>query len=79
MSQRSFQAELARCSTLALDFLVTHPGNATDGDVEAGLERVVVEVTTGGVAGRLEDLEELTRPAQAAGPDGTERAEQGGR
>jgi deoxyribonuclease-4 len=24
---------------LGLDFLVTHPGNATDGDIEAGLER----------------------------------------
>ncbi len=39
MSQRSFQAELGRCALLGLDFLVTHPGNATDGDVEAGLER----------------------------------------
>ena len=39
MSRRSFQAELARCGALALDFLVTHPGNATDGDVEAGIAR----------------------------------------
>jgi len=39
MSQRSFQAELGRCAALGLDFLVTHPGNATDGDLEAGLER----------------------------------------
>jgi deoxyribonuclease-4 len=45
MSQRSFQAELARCSALALDFLVTHPGNATDGDIEAGLERNARGVT----------------------------------
>lgn len=39
MSQRSFEAELRRCARLGLDFLVTHPGNATDNDVSAGLER----------------------------------------
>lgn len=39
MSRRSFQAELERCAQLELDFLVTHPGNATDGDLTAGLER----------------------------------------
>ena len=39
MSQRSFEAELRRCSMLGLDFLVTHPGNATDQDIEAGIER----------------------------------------
>ena len=39
MSQRSFEAELKRCESLGLDFLVTHPGNAVDGDHEAGLER----------------------------------------
>lgn len=39
MSRRSFEAELERCALLELDFLVTHPGNATDGDLEAGLER----------------------------------------
>lgn len=39
MSRKSFQAELERCALLELDFLVTHPGNATDNDVEAGLER----------------------------------------
>lgn len=38
-SRASFQAELERCALLELDFLVTHPGNATDKDVEAGLER----------------------------------------
>ncbi|MDZ7780870.1 MAG: deoxyribonuclease IV [Gemmatimonadota bacterium] len=38
-SRRSFEAELERCTMLELDFLVTHPGNATDGDTEAGLER----------------------------------------
>jgi deoxyribonuclease-4 len=39
MSQRSFAAELRRSAALALDFLVTHPGNATDGEAEAGIER----------------------------------------
>ncbi|MCA1790754.1 MAG: deoxyribonuclease IV [Thioalkalivibrio sp.] len=39
MSRRSFEAELERCALLELDFLVTHPGNATDGDIEAGLAR----------------------------------------
>lgn len=38
-SQRSFEAELRRCAALDLDFLVTHPGNATDRDVDAGLAR----------------------------------------
>ncbi len=45
MSRRSFQAELERCSRLELDFLVTHPGNATDKDVQAGLERNAEGVT----------------------------------
>lgn len=39
MSQRSFESELKRCAVLGLDFLVTHPGNATDGDVDAGIVR----------------------------------------
>ena len=39
MSQRSFEAELRRCAALSLDFLVTHPGNATDGNYRAGIER----------------------------------------
>lgn len=38
-SRRSFEAELRRCAALELDFLVTHPGNATDGGIEAGLRR----------------------------------------
>lgn len=38
-SRCSFEAELGRCAALELDFLVTHPGNATDGDVAAGLRR----------------------------------------
>ncbi len=39
MSQRSFASELERCAALGLDFLVTHPGNATDGDIDAGIAR----------------------------------------
>jgi deoxyribonuclease-4 len=38
-SLRCFRGELERCVTLGLDFLVTHPGNATDGDLDAGIER----------------------------------------
>ncbi|HSG47126.1 MAG TPA: deoxyribonuclease IV, partial [Longimicrobiales bacterium] len=34
-----FTGELRRCTALGLDFLVTHPGNATDGDLEAGIRR----------------------------------------
>lgn len=36
-SYESFRAELERCRTLDLDAVVTHPGNATDGEVERGL------------------------------------------
>lgn len=39
MSQRCFAGELARSAALGLDFVVTHPGNATDGDIPAGIER----------------------------------------
>lgn len=35
----SFCHELRRCETLGLNALVTHPGNATDGDVAGGLAR----------------------------------------
>jgi deoxyribonuclease-4 len=35
----SFEAELRRCVALGLDFLVTHPGHATDGDAEEGVRR----------------------------------------
>lgn len=44
-SVASFEAELRRCTTLGLDFLVTHPGNATDGDLEAGIRRNAEGVT----------------------------------
>ncbi len=41
----SFTAELERCTVLGLDFLVTHPGNATDGLEEEGLRRNARGVT----------------------------------
>ena len=34
-----FTGELRRCTALGLDFLVTHPGNATDDDRDAGIRR----------------------------------------
>lgn len=34
-----FEGELRRGAALGLDFVVTHPGNATDGDMESGLAR----------------------------------------
>ncbi|HAY77333.1 MAG TPA: deoxyribonuclease IV [Gemmatimonadetes bacterium] len=56
MSQRSFESELDRCALLELDFLVTHPGNATDGDPESGLER-----NARGITESLEAVEGGTR------------------
>ncbi len=38
-SYASFRAELTRCRDLGLEYLVTHPGNATDGDLDSGLAR----------------------------------------
>lgn len=35
----SFIHELRRCEALGLDFLVSHPGNATDGDPDRGIEQ----------------------------------------
>ncbi|MDX1493972.1 MAG: deoxyribonuclease IV [Longimicrobiales bacterium] len=55
-SQRSFEAELRRCAALELDFLVTHPGNATDGDMDAGLRR-----NAEGIAESLEKVPGSTR------------------
>ncbi|HUP52071.1 MAG TPA: deoxyribonuclease IV [Longimicrobiales bacterium] len=55
MSQRSFAAELRRSAALELDFLVTHPGNATDGDLDAGLAR-----NAKGVAESLEAVDGAT-------------------
>lgn len=44
-SVTAFTKELVRCAALALDFLVTHPGNATDGDMESGYARNAEGVT----------------------------------
>lgn len=52
----SFRAELERCAALELDFLVTHPGNATDGDEASGLAR-----NAEGVTRALEAVEGPTR------------------
>ena len=62
MSQRSFESELERCALLELDFLVTHPGNATDGDPESGLERNALGITESleAVEGEPRVLLELT-------------------
>lgn len=38
-STAALRAELERCRALGLDALVTHPGNATDGDREGALRR----------------------------------------
>jgi deoxyribonuclease-4 len=55
-SAQSFQKELARCTVLGLDFLVTHPGNATDGEIESGWLR-----NADGVTRALEAVEGPTR------------------
>ncbi|MGW8268756.1 MAG: deoxyribonuclease IV, partial [Longimicrobiales bacterium] len=44
-SLESFEKELERCCALGLDFLVTHPGNATDGDLPSGIARNADGVT----------------------------------
>jgi deoxyribonuclease IV len=55
-SYASFRAELERCETLGLDFLVTHPGNATDGDSDRGIAR-----NAEGVTRALEEVPGSTR------------------
>jgi len=55
-SLSSFTKELERCSILGLDFLVTHPGNATDGDHASGIAR-----NAEGVARALEEVAGPTR------------------
>lgn len=46
-----FQGELRRCTFLGLDFLVTHPGNATDGDPDRG-----IRMNAEGVARAIEEV-----------------------
>jgi deoxyribonuclease-4 len=38
-SRAAFEAELERCQRLGIDYLVTHPGNATGGDREEALRQ----------------------------------------
>jgi deoxyribonuclease-4 len=61
-SCRSFEEELRRAVALELDFLVTHPGNATDGDYPSGLARNADALTRAleDVPGRTRVLLELT-------------------
>lgn len=61
-SARCFEGELQRCASLGLEFVVTHPGNATDGDYEAGMARNAAGLTRAleRVAGPTEVLLELT-------------------
>ncbi|MDH5589318.1 MAG: deoxyribonuclease IV [Gemmatimonadota bacterium] len=61
-SLESFEAELRRCAALSLDFLVTHPGNATDGDLDEGIMRNARGVTAAleRVGGPTRVLLELT-------------------
>ena len=55
-SLHSFKCELRRSHALGLDFVVTHPGNATDGDLESGVRR-----NAEGIARALEDVPSATR------------------
>ncbi len=55
-SFQSFKNELARCAALELQFLVTHPGNATDGDHDSGLAR-----NADGITRALEEVDGPTR------------------
>lgn len=58
----SFRRELERCVALGLDFLVTHPGNATDGDMASGWARNADGISRAleAVAGPTRVLLELT-------------------
>ncbi len=61
-SCEAFRKELARCAALGLDFMVTHPGNATDGDRASGIARNAQGVVRAleAVAGPTRVLLELT-------------------
>jgi len=55
-SLTSFTNELTRCNALGLEFMVTHPGNATDGDMASGIAR-----NADGVTRALEEVSGPTR------------------
>ncbi len=61
-SAQCFEGELRRCAALGLDFVVTHPGNATDGDLERGIGKNAEGVTRAleAVPGRTRVLLEIT-------------------
>lgn len=61
-SLRCFEGELSRAALLGLDFVVTHPGNATDGDYDSGLARNADALTRAleAVGGPTSVLLELT-------------------
>ncbi len=64
----SFRRELERCEGLGVDYLVTHPGNATDGDRDGGVARNAEGVAqtleeVGGAGGTTRVLFELTAGA----------------
>lgn len=61
-SLASFQAELRRAVDLGLDAVVTHPGNATDGDAARGLAQnaALVEEALAGIPGTTMVLLETT-------------------
>nr|PZN89563.1 MAG: deoxyribonuclease IV [bacterium] len=67
-SLAAFRAELGRCAALGAEFLVTHPGNATDGDREAGIERNAraIEQALAEVGGHTMVLLETTAGAGTA-------------
>jgi deoxyribonuclease IV len=83
-SLESFRAELRRCAAFGIAFVVSHPGNATDGDIAGGLARnadavqqaleevagvdVLLETTAG--AGRVlgASFEELAQLLERIGP-----------
>lgn len=44
-SYDSFARELGRCTALGIDLMVTHPGNAVDGDEASGIQRNAEGVT----------------------------------
>lgn len=60
-----FRGETERAAHLGLDAVVTHPGNATDGDRSAGIERNAAAITESlaAVPGRTRILLELTAGA----------------
>lgn len=45
-SRSCFEGELRRGAVLGLDHVVTHPGNATDGDTESGIARNADAITS---------------------------------